>query len=258
MSQDHLPRPRLKLAAAVSETGSLLPWVWNGARYALVLWAAIGLAAVFLPDGATGAVMAALGSVAGLVATGAMLRIAVGGDLAVARSLGLGPGGLQVGRAELRLLGAAALCVLFLSIVASLLALTVLALFGGAELDVAAIRARDWGAAGPAWRVGVVAVVGIGALVIPLMLAVRLAMAGPATVAQEHMVSLTAMAISRGNVGSLALGLALFALPGLILAGVGAGLEGRVAGLVTAIAVTWVLAPMISTFLGVVYRQLEA
>ncbi len=257
MSQDHPPRPKLKLGAAVSETGLLLPWVWNGARYALGLWAAIGLVGVFLPGGAVGVVMAVLGAVAGLVAIGAVLRVAVAGDLAGARSLGLGPGGLQLGRAEMRLLGAAALCLLFWAIVASLLGLTVLALFGGSELDVAAIRARDWGTVGPAWRVAIVAVVGIGAIFIPLMLAARLAMAGPATVAQGRMVSLPAMAISRGNVMPLMLGLVLFALPGLILIGGFIGLGGRVAGIVTAMAVAWVLVPMMLTFLGVVYRRVR-
>ncbi len=241
----------------MSETGLLLPRVWNGARYALGLWAAIGLATVFLPGGAVGVLMAVLGIVAALVAVGAVLRVAVAGDLAGAKALGLGAGGLQVGRAEMRLLGAAALCLLFWTIVASLLGLTVLALFGGSELDVAAIRARDWGAVGPAWRVAIVAVVGIGAIFIPLMLAARLAMAGPATVAQGRMVSLPAMAISRGNVVPLMLGLVLFAVPGLILIGAFAGLGGWVADIVTAMAVTWVLAPMLLTYLGVVYHRVR-
>lgn len=257
MSQDHPPRPKLSLGAAASETGRLLPGVWSGARYALGLWAGIGVAGVFLAGGVAGAVMAGLGAVAALVAIGAVLRVGVADDLVGARALGLGPGGLQVGLPEMRLLGAFALCLLFWAIVASLVGLTVLALFGGAELDVAAIRARDWGAVGPAWRVAVVAVVGIGAILVPLMLAARLSLAGPATVAQGRMVSLPAMAISRANVLPLMAGIILYALPGLILIGAFAGLGGRVAGIVSAIAVPWVLVPMVLTFLGVVYRRVR-
>jgi len=141
--------------------------------------------------------------------------------------------------------------------VASLVGLTVLALFGGSELDVAAIQARDWSSVGPAWRVAVVAVVGVGAIIIPLMLAARLAMAGPATVAQGRMVSLPAMAISRGNVVPLMLGLGLFSLPGLGLLGVLAAIGGALAAIGSAITVAWVLVPMWMGLLGVAYRAVR-
>lgn len=232
----------------------LLPRVWSGAALALGLWATIGVAAAVWSGGVTGIVLAVLGAVAALVAIGAGLRIAVADDLARARALGLGPGGLQLARVELRLLGAAALCLLFWAIVASLVGLTVLALFGGSELSVEAIQARDWDSVGPAWRVAVVAVVGVGAIIIPLMLAARLAMAGPATVAQGRMVSLPAMAISRGNVVVLVLGLALFSIPGVVLLGVLAAFGGTLAGIGSAIVVVWVLVPMWMVFLGSAYR----
>lgn len=254
MSQDHPPRPRLSPAAVVQDAVGLLPRVWSGAALALGLWASVGAAAAIWSVGVTGIVLAVLGAVVGLVAIGAGLRIAVADDLAGARALGLGTGGLQLARGELRLLGAAALCLLFWAIVASLVGLTVLALFGGSELSVEAIQARDWDSVGPAWRVAVVAVVGVGAIVIPLMLAARLAMAGPATVAQGRMVSLPAMAISRGNVVVLVLGLVLFSIPGLVLLGILAALGGTFAGIGSAIVVVWVLVPMWMAFLGAAYR----
>jgi len=257
MSQEHPQRPRLSLAAVVHETVQLLPRVWSGAAYALVLWAAIGVAAALSPSGGLGIGLALLGGGAGLMAIGACLRIAVADDLEGAKALGLGKGGLQIKRAELRLLGAAALCLLFWAIVASLVGLTVLALFGGSELDVAAIQARDWSSVGPAWRVAVVAVVGVGAIIIPLMLAARLAMAGPATVAQGRMVSLPAMAISRGGVVPLMLGLGLFSLPGLGLLGVLAAIGGALAAIGSAITVAWVLVPMWMGLLGVAYRAVR-
>ena len=254
MSQEHPPRPRLSPAVVVQEAIGLLPRVWKGAALALGLWAAIGAAAAIWSGGVTGIILLVLGAVAGLVAIGASLRIAVADHLTGARALGLGPGGLQVGRAELQLFGAAALCLLFWAIVASLVGLTVLALFGGSELNVEAIQARDWGSVGPAWRVAVVAVVGVGAIIIPVMLAARLAVAGPATVAQGRMVSLPAMAISRGNVVVLVVGLVLVSIPGLVLLGILASIGGTVAGIGSAIAVVWVLVPMWMGFLGAFYR----
>lgn len=254
MSQDHPPRPRLSPAAVVQEAVGLLSRIWSGGGVALGLWTFVGAAGAFWSGGVTGIALAVLGAVVGLVAIGAGFRLAVADDLSGARALGLGAGGLQMGRAELRLLGAAALCLLFWAIVASLVGLTVLALFGGSELDVAAIQARDWGSVGPAWRVAVVAIVGVGAIIIPLMLAARLAMAGPATVAQGRMVSLPAMAISRGNVVVLVLGLVLFSIPGLVLLGILAAFGGTFAGVGSAIVVVWVLVPMWMAFLGTVYR----
>lgn len=254
MSQDHPSRPRLSPAAVARDTVRLLPRVWSGAAYALAVWTAIGVAGAVGSGGAVGIGLAVLGAVAGLVAIGACLRIAVADNLEGARALGLGPGGLQIGRAELRLLGAAALCLLFWAIVASLVGLTVLALFGGSELDVEAIQARNWSAVGPAWRVAVVAVVGVGAILIPLMLAARLAVAGPATVAQGRMVSLPAMAISRGNVVVLVLGLVLFSIPGLVLLGVFAAIAGPFAGVGSAISFVWLIVPLWIAFLGIVYR----
>ncbi|MBB5746105.1 hypothetical protein [Brevundimonas variabilis] len=254
MSQEHPPRPRLSPATVLPEVVGMLPRVWLGARYALGLWAALGAIAALAPQGFIGIVLAGLGAVAGLVAIGASLRITVADDLEGAKVLGLGPGGLQIGRAELQLFGAAALCLLFWAIVASLVGLTVLALFGGSELDVAAIQARDWGSVGPAWRVAVVAIVGVGAIVIPVMLAARLAMAGPATVAQRRMVSLPAMAISRGNVAFLVLGLVLTSLPALLVLGILAAIGGPVAAIGSSVAVVWLLLPGWLAFLGVVYR----
>ena len=254
MSQEHLPRPRLSTVAVLLETARLLPRVWTGAAFALGLWAAIGAAAAVSPAGMISLGLALLGVVAGLISIGASLRLAVADDQADAKALGLGPRGLQFGRAEVQLLGAATLCLLFWAIVASLVGLTVLALFGGSELNVEAIQARDWGSVGPAWRVAVVAVVGVGAIIIPVMLAARLAMAGPATVAQRRMVSLPAMAISRGNVVVLVLGLVLSSIPALALLGILASIGGPVAGIGAAFVVVWVLVPMWMAFLGVFYR----
>ena len=254
MSQEHPPRPRLSPAFVVRETIGQLPRVWRGAALALGLWTAIGVAAALWSGGVAGVALAVLGAAVGLVAIGASLRITVADDQNGATALGLGPGGLQIGRVEFRLLGAAALCLLFWAIVASLVGLTVLALFGGSELNVEAIQARDWGSVGPAWRVAVVAVVGLGAIIIPVMLAARLAMAGPATVAQGRMVSLPAMAISRGNVWILTSGLLLFSLPGLMLMGFVATIGGSVAAIGSAIIFVWALIPSWMSFLGVFYR----
>ena len=79
-------------------------------------------------------------------------------------------------------------------------------------------------------------------------------MAGPATVAQGRMVSLPAMALSRGNVVVLVLGLVLFSLPGLVVLAILAAFGGPFSGIGSGFVVVWVLVPMWMAFLGTAYR----
>jgi hypothetical protein len=79
-------------------------------------------------------VLAVLAMVAALVAQGALYRLGVSADLRAARALGLGPLGLQLKAAELRLLAAAVLVGLFLGLV--LLALGVVLASIGSLLQI--------------------------------------------------------------------------------------------------------------------------
>jgi hypothetical protein len=197
--------------------------------------------------------------IAGLAAFGATTRIGTAIDLETARRAGLRPGGLQLGRPEARLAGATLLCALFMSIILALLMLVALALFGGAGLNAEAVRARDWAAVGPAWKLALLAGVTLVVLGAPLLFAVRLSLYAPATVGRGQMISLTATGLTNRAILPLLAGLVACAVPGLIWLGlVTTGvLGGRAAGAVailTLVAVQW---PLTSAFLGAAYRRLE-
>ena len=245
--------------------GEVLTDGLNRARRAgLDAWGAILLGAVvwgagpFVPDSARWPwAFAAL--IVMLVSTGALGRGALADDRSGARRLGLGPAGLQFGRPELRLLGAALLCAVFLTLILCVVALVLLATFGIAGLDAEAIRLRNWAAVGPAWKLGLLALMTVGTLCAVIVLAVRLSLFIPATVARRHMVSLQSIALSRGVVGPLAAGLILTAAPStVLLVAAGAGWIGGAGAWITWAAVlNLIQGPLTLGSLGAAYRRLE-
>jgi hypothetical protein len=192
-----------------------------------------------------------------LVLLGALARLSI--HQGTGRPDGLGPLGLQAARPEARLLGAFLLCLLFLSMILSVLVLVVLAIFGMAELNVEAIQARDWAAVGAPWKLAVLGLVGFGALAIPLLLAVRLSLFAPATIGRRQMVSLNSITIARGSFWALLAGLVVTACPAILLAlVVGTDLlRPAVAHAAVVIVLIGIQAPMTLGFLGAAYRQLE-
>ena len=261
MSHRDVGGRRLNLQRALGDALSALPRLWAGAAGALALLLAVALIPLFVPEISSSAVagLNGAGFVLGLVALGALARLSITEDLAAARRLGLGPLGLQFKLPELRLVGAGLLCLIFLAMIVSILGLVVLAIAGGAELDVEAIRARDWAAVGAPWRLAVVAGVVAGAVIIPILLIVRLSLFVPATLGRRQMVSLNSMGIAYGSFWALSAGLLVTALPGiLVLSLIGAGvLTGMTAGLVWAVVGATVQLPLTVAFLGASYRQLE-
>lgn len=260
MSRNDVGNRRLKLQAALGATLRALPRLWLGAGGALTVCAGVWLAPSFvgLSGWATAAwSLAALAS--SLVALGALARLSITDDMAGARALGLGPAGLQMGLPEARLLGAALLCLIFLTMIVSILALVVLAIFGTAELDVAAIQARDWARVGEPWKMGLLTALGIGALAIPLLLTVRLSLFAPATLGRRQMVSLNSMGIAYGSFWPLLAGLVITALPKIVLLGlIGAGvLAGQTAEIARVVVLVGLQLPLTLGFLGAAYRQLE-
>lgn len=227
-------------------------------------WAAILLGAVvwsagpFAPDAARWPWVFA-GVIVTLVSTGALGREIVADDRSGALRLGLGPTGLQFGRPELRLLGAALLCTLFLTLILCVVALVLLATFGIAGLDAEAIRLRNWAAVGPAWKLGLLALMTVGTLCAVVVLAARLALFIPATMARRHMVSLQSIALSRGVVGPLAVGLILTAAPSaVLLVATGAGwIAGAGAWIAWAAVLNLIQGPLTLGYLGAAYRRLE-
>lgn len=259
MQQKQRDSRRLNLRQAVVRAYGGLPRAWAGAWGAMVVAGAVWLFAPMAPAGAASWGAALLTAAATLVLAGALARIAVSDGLADARELGLGVGGLQFGRPELRLAGGLALCAVFLAMILSVLALVLLALFGVAELSVEAIRARDWAAVGPAWKLMLLGGLSVVLLVVFLLLTVRLSLFAPATLGRGHMVSLNSMGVAEGSSWKLLAGLILTAAPKLVLLGlIGTGLlAGEAARIAWIVGMTVLQAPLTMGFLGGAYRQLE-
>lgn len=258
MSDRHVRDRRLRLRAALKASVGAFARLCSGAAGSLAAAAILLLSGQVSPD-TVRPLIALVATAAVLVTVGALARLSITDSVADARALGLGPFGLQFGKVELRLLGASLLCLLFLAMVVALLGLVVLAIFGMAELDVAAIQARDWAGAGAPWKLFVSIAVGVGAVLVPLMLAGRLSLFVPATVGRRQMVSLTSMSLSAGSGWPLLAGLVITSLPmiGLTLA-VGAGLvRGPGASIVGTIVWVGVQLPLTLAFLGAAYRQLD-
>jgi hypothetical protein len=260
MSETPRTGGRLDLVEALTEALGRMGEMARGAGPALALTAALALALILLrlPEGVA-ALLSLLVLLAGLSAFGATTRIGTAGDLATARRAGLRPGGLQLGRPEARLAGATLLCALFMLIMLALLTMVALALFGGAGLNAEAVKARDWAAVGPAWKLILLAGVGLLVLGAPLLFAVRLSLYAPATVGRGQMISLTATGLTNRAILPLLAGLVACAIPGLIWIGlVAAGvLGGKAAGAVAILMLVAVQWPLTSAFLGAAYRRLE-
>lgn len=251
---------RLKLGAALAEALRRLPDMARGAGGVLVVAAGLALtfATTSLPNwGCTVAGLAT--ALAGLAAFGAVTRIGVARDLDGARRLGLGPHGFQLTRIEARLAGAVLLCALFMAIILSLLALVALALFGAAGLDAGAIRARDWAAVGPVWKLMLLTLVGLVVLGTPVLLLVRLSLFAPATVGRGRMMSLGVTALTNRAMLPLLAGLIACAVPTLVWIGLaGSGVVvGPAAAITGILAIVAFQTPLTAGFLGAAYRQLD-
>jgi hypothetical protein len=249
----------LRLSETLRAAFAILPRLWRGAWGAILLAAVVWSAKAWV-IGAAGLIWAPFGLISTLVLAGALSRIAITDDLVQARGLGLGPAGLQAGRAELRLLGAGLLCAVFLAMILSVVALVLLAVFGMAELNAQAIELRQWSAVGPAWKLALLAGVTAFALFAVLAFTVRLSLFAPATVGRSHMVSLNSMSIARGAFWPLLVGLIVTAAPKIALVMAwGAGLlSGTTGWIVFAVVLTAIQAPLTLGFVGAAYRRLDA
>jgi hypothetical protein len=139
------------------------------------------------------------------------------------------------------------------------LGLVMLAVFGMAGIDIAAIRMRDWAAAGPPWKLAVSGAVAALALATLTLLTTRLSLFAPASVGRERTVSLNSMGIAHDAFWPL---LALW----LIVATTAAALpltEARgwlawpLSRLIAALAMPWLWGPFAAGLLAAAYKQLE-
>lgn len=260
MSHKDVGGRRLKLQVALGRTLRALPLMWRGAAGALGACAlAWLLPVVWEPTSGLAWLWGLAVFISTVVAVGALTRLSISDTVGEARAIGLGPLGLQAKLPEARLVGAALLCLLFLTMILSILGLVVLAIFGMAELNVQAIQSRDWAAVGAPWKLGVLAVLAFGAVAIPLLLTVRLSLFAPATLGRRQMVSLNSMGIAYGSFWQILAGLIVTALPKIVLlALIGAGvLTGAVGQVVWVLGLVGLQLPLTLGFLGAAYRQLE-
>lgn len=257
MNRTHTQQRRLNVVAAVTDGARAMPRVWRGAWAALAQVSVLGLAPVLVTLAGKAAVVHAVWlTIAVWIAWGALSRVGTARSNVTAWAEGLGLGGLQFGKVELRLLGALLLNLIFIAMILTVLVLAALVVAGMAELDVAAIQARDWSAVGSPWRLGLVCAVGVLTVWVPLIFVIRLGLFSPATVGRGHAVSLNTLGIAQGSFWPLALLFALIAMA--VIALVALQVTGHVAGrIVGALGLIWIIAPFAAAALGAAYRQLE-
>ena len=261
---------RLPLWACVAEAYAFVPKAWAGAWGALALatvlaawpiWAAVWVFktdARWIVSPPMVALWALLLTLASLAAKGALFRLGVSRSLPEARALGLGVGGLQLGRPELRLVAAGLLILLFLLIVGAAAFVVLAVVSGVAQADP---TGGDTG-----WKAWVVRGVEIAAAVTFAGLIVKLSLHQPATVARRKIVSLDALALAEGSLLKLAAGLVATA-PVLVLTVIEQALRRAghsLGGTETFIVLNaWIAAlcliqaPLTAGFLSAAYRRLE-
>lgn len=251
---------RLPLWASLRDALAFAPRAWVQAPLALLLFtAALALpfygAALGLGPAAK-AIAAPLLLLTGVMAEGALYRIGVSKDAKAAKALGLGPLGLQFGKAELHLIGAAVMVSLFLGVV--LLALGLVLVFAVNALHIGFNR-QEWISAPQGWRVLTFAGLLAAAGWVLAQLSIRLSLYKPATVARGKMVSVSALGLSEHNFWRLLLGLIVVLLPTIGLAAwrthtQGAGMwTGAIAAGVTGL----IQVPLAAGFLSEAYKRLE-
>lgn len=244
-SKGHVRRLRPTRAVASALRG--LPRLWAGG------WAGLVLLTLMIPLGRWAAGSTATEQVFAVIAV--ILTLAVWTGLtAVALDRDPPPGGVATGPVLLRVVVAAGLNLIFLAMIAVVLALVSLAIAGMSGLDLEAIQARDWANVGPVWQLVVLGLIALIVLVVPLLLIVRLSLFVQATVGRGHAVSLNTMGIAQGSFWALMLLFLGLAVPPLALLGWAAS-RGLTELALLALIGLWM--PVSAGALAAAYGQLE-
>jgi hypothetical protein len=217
----------ISVIEGVQAAFGFLPRAWRSAALALGLATAlICLYLGFEGRGAGGPAALALtpGVLVGVMAKGALYRLALAETAAGAPAGRIGPGGLQWGAVERRLLGMTLLLVLLLGFLLLLMLVAlVAAAFGFASAGAGFVVSSP-----QSWREalqGTGGLIVLGLLTVGLMgfgwFALRLCLAAPATVARGRVQVLSAFGLTKGSVwrilaSMLIVGLPLFAVVGLV------------------------------------------
>ncbi len=204
------------ILAALRSAASFLGLAWRRAWLAMVLTAAASEAALATRGQPAGGVWLATVAAAVIVASGALWR------LGLERS-GTGPGGLQAGRVELRLIAVTGLSVLFLMVLATLALFVLIAFAYAAASAGRGFVASDIATWAPAvdgrGQVVVTAVAGLCALGLAWASA-RISLAAPATIVRDRVQVLASWPLTRGQAWRLlTANLIVTVVPALAIAG---------------------------------------
>jgi len=211
---------------ALRDAVEFLPQAWSGAWLVLVLLlaAVAGLPLLMgghqLPIMLPPVLFVFVVLLLKLISQGALYRIALFGNQA--RNEGLGFGGFQIARPELRLLVASLVVAVFVAIIAATLfivfaiALSQSGLTAGHESSLATVKAMAMRHTGlDNLFVGYIA----AAWLFLVFVALKFALMPAANIAERRLVTLNALGLSSGNVGKLFIGIVVILLP-FIVAGI--------------------------------------
>ena len=264
-------RQSFSLGKGLSGAVAAVPAAWSGAWLSLVLllaavaaWPLVGLHFGTPAALGWGLVLVLLK----LVALGGLYRTFIFGRAAAAE--GRGPGGLQFGATEVRLLFASLVIALFVAMIlaAGFFVLAIAFDFSG--------LASGYNSSLAAWHAAVMrhrTVTDWAFIVLPHLLALLLifvamkfVLAPVATVAGKRMVTLNALGLSSGNVGKLFIGVVLLALPFIVAFAAVMHLPAPTrmshmntclwVWIATAVLSVGVLLPLQTGFLASAYRQI--
>lgn len=264
MSADFSVTKALKAAVA------FLPRAWGGAWLALILMFAVvaGLPLLLsghqLPLVCAPLVIMFTSLLFMLILQGALYRLALFGK--AAKTEGLGFGGVQIARPELRLLVASLIVAAFVALIVVALflvfaiALNLSGLAAGYDSSLAAICAI-WRRHSGADYVFIIYI--IAAALFLVFLALKFALMPAANIGGRRLVTLNALGLSTGNAGGLFMGLMTIFLPFALIGGLAAHRFGHGHAFIplhNALLALCIfgLSPLIVGFLASAYRQIMA
>jgi len=247
-----------------------LPQAWAGAWLALVLMFAVVaggpllLAGQQLPLMFAPLILIFSLLLLKLISNGALYRIALFGK--DARTEGLGFGGIQIARPELRLLLALLIVVAFVLLIAGAvfivfaMALSLSGLATGYNSSLEAVRAI-WRRHSGADYVFIIYI--IAAVLFLIFVVLKFTLMPAANIGGRKLVTLNALGLSSGNVGKLFVGLAAIVLPFVLVCGLAIHHFGQVNAFIflhSALLALGIfgLFPLIVGFLASAYRQIMA
>ena len=263
-------RADFSVMKALKAAMAFVPQAWAGAWLALVLlFAALAggpwlLAGQQLPLMFAQLILIFCVLLLKLVAQGALYRIALFGK--EARAEGLGFGGLQIARPELRLLMASLIAGAFMMLIAGAIflvfaiALSLSGLATGYENSMAAVCAI-WRRHSGADYVFIIYI--LAAILFLVFVALKFVLMPAANIGGRKLVALNALGLSSGNVGRLFIGLMAIVLPFALACGLAVRQFGHGSAVMWLHSALLALAifglfPLIVGFLASAYRQIMA